>query len=209
MKLLSKIDPRTFLWAVLALEILLGISPKADRFTWALENAPVWIGILVFLWTYKRFPLTNLCYFLLFVHAVILMVGGHYSYAKVPLFNWIRDVFDLSRNNYDRLGHFAQGFIPAILVRELLLRTSPLQRGRWLFYLCVCVCLAFSAAFEMFEWLIAVLSGEENSTAYLATQGDVWDSHWDMLWATIGAITSLLLLSKVHDRELKQVEKKH
>ena len=187
------------------LEVLLGIRPEADRLTWALENAPVWIGLVACVWTYRSFPLTRLCYLLLSFHAVILMIGGYYTYAKVPLFDWIRDSFHLSRNHYDRVGHFAQGFFPAILVRELLLRTSTLRPGKWLFFLCVCVCLAFSAFYEIIEWRVAVMSGEEASTAFLATQGDVWDTQWDMFLAVVGAITSLLVLSKAHDRSLARL----
>ncbi len=202
---MRKIEGSHLLGVVLLLEVLLGIRPEADRLTWALENAPVWIGLVACVWTYRSFPLTRLCYLLLSFHAVILMIGGYYTYAKVPLFDWIRDSFHLSRNHYDRVGHFAQGFFPAILVRELLLRTSTLRPGKWLFFLCVCVCLAFSAFYEIIEWRVAVMSGEEASTAFLATQGDVWDTQWDMFLAVVGAITSLLVLSKAHDRSLARL----
>ena len=202
---MRKIEGSHLLGVVLLLEVLLGIRPEADRLTWALENAPVWIGLVACVWTYRSFPLTRLCYLLLSFHAVILMIGGYYTYAKVPLFDWIRDSFHLSRNHYDRVGHFAQGFFPAILVRELLLRTSTLRPGKWLFFLCVCVCLAFSAFYEIIEWRVAVMSGKEASTAFLATQGDVWDTQWDMFLAVVGAITSLLVLSKAHDRSLARL----
>jgi putative membrane protein len=145
--------------------------------------------------------LTTLLCCLLAVHAVILMVGGHYTYAEVPLGFWVRDALGLARNHYDRLGHFAQGFVPAILAREILLRNTPLRRGGWLFFLVVCVCLAFSALYELIEWWTALISGE-GATAFLGTQGDVWDTQWDMFLALVGALTAQLLLARVHDRQL-------
>jgi putative membrane protein len=151
---------------VVAVEIALGIAPKADRLTWALENLPVWIGLVLLAFTHQNFPLSRLCLNLFAIHAVILAVGGYYSYANVPLGEWVKEAFDLKRNHYDRLGHFVQGFVPAIFVRELLLRTSPLARGKWLAFLVVSVCLAFSAAFELFEWLVAEVSGD-GAPAYL------------------------------------------
>jgi putative membrane protein len=155
--------------------------------------------------TYRKFPLTPLLYRLLFVHALILILGGHYTYARVPVGYWFQDLLDLSRNHYDRLGHFAQGFIPAILVREILLRRSPLIRGKWLFFLTVSVCLAFSAFYEFTEWWAAVAGGE-SAENFLGTQGDIWDTQWDMFLAFVGAITSQLLLSKVHDRQLEKLQ---
>src|SRR5215207_2543699 len=169
--------------------------------TWILEVAPIMIAIPILVATARRFPLTPLVYRLLFVHALILMLGGHYTYAKVPLGFWAQDALGLARNHYDRLGHFAQGFIPAMLAREVLLRRSPLERGKWLAFLVVCVCLAFSATYELIEWLAAVLGGS-SADAFLGTQGDVWDTQWDMFMAGVGAVSALLLLSKVHDRQL-------
>jgi len=134
-------------------------------------------------------------------HAAILMVGGHYTYAEMPLFNWLRDVFELSRNHYDRLGHLAQGFIPAIVAREILLRRSPLRPGKWLFFVVTCVCLAISACYELIEWWVAESSGDQ-AVAFLATQGDVWDTQWDMFLALLGALSSQLLLRRWHDRQL-------
>ena len=177
-----------------------GIGPK-DRFTWWLEVAPVLIGAPVLVATYRRFPLTPLAYRLVFVHALILMLGGHYTYAEVPLGYWVRDLLGLARNHYDRLGHFAQGFVPALLARELLLRRTALTRGGWLFTLVTSVCLAISALYELVEWLAAVLTGEAAS-AFLGTQGDVWDTQWDMFLALLGALTCQLLLARRHDREL-------
>ena len=172
--------------------------------TWILEVFPIFLAIPLLVATAKRFPLTPLAYRLLFVHALILMVGGHYTYAKVPLGFWVQDVLHLARNHYDRLGHFAQGFVPAIIARELLLRRSPLQRGKWLFFLVTCVCLAVSASYELIEWLAALLGGS-SADAFLGTQGDVWDTQWDMFMALVGALTSLLLLSRVHDRQLERL----
>ena len=183
--------------------VLSGLAPN-DRGTWWLEIFPILIGVPILVATYRRFPLTTLVYTLLAVHALILMLGGHYTYARVPLGFWAQDLFGFARNHYDRLGHFAQGFIPAILVREILLRTSPLRPGRWLFVLVTAVCLAFSACYEFIEWW-AALAGGESADAFLGTQGDVWDTQWDMFFALIGAITAQLTLSNVHDRALKKL----
>jgi putative membrane protein len=178
-----------------------GIGPH-DRATWALEVAPVVI-VLPLLWlTRKRFPLTPLLYTLIAIHAAILMLGGHYTYARVPLGDWVREAFDLARNHYDRLGHFAQGFIPAIAVREILLRQTPLCRGGWLFTLVAATCLAISALYEFLEWWTALLVGGA-ADAFLATQGDVWDTQWDMFLALCGALTAQLLLARWHDRQLE------
>ncbi len=196
---------RVLIVAIIAFEILLGISPRTERLTWALENAPVWIGLVLLCWTRRRFPLTQLCYSLLFIHAIVLMVGGYFSYANTPIFGLVRDTFHLSRNYYDRLGHLMQGFVPAILVRELLLRTSSIGRGRWLPFLCVSVCLAFSALFEIWEWRTAVMFGAQASD-YLGSQGDIWDAQWDMTCALIGATLSLILFSREHDRELNMIK---
>jgi putative membrane protein len=176
----------------------------AEPGTWVLEVFPILLAIPLLVATAKRFPLTPLAYRLLFVHALILMVGGHYTYAKVPLGFWVQDALHLGRNHYDRLGHFAQGFVPAIIAREVLLRRSPLQRGKWLFFLVTCVCLAVSASYELIEWLAALLGGS-SADAFLGTQGDPWDTQWDMFMALVGALTSLLLLSRVHDRQLERL----
>jgi putative membrane protein len=173
--------------------------------TWLLEVAPILIVAPILVLTARRFPLTPLVYRLLFVHALILMLGGHYTYAKVPLGFWAKDAFGLARNHYDRLGHLAQGFVPAMLAREVLLRRSPLTRGKWLGFLVVCVCLALSATYELIEWLAAVLGGSA-ADAFLGTQGDVWDTQWDMFIALIGATSALLLLSRVHDRQIARLE---
>ena len=160
---------------------------------------------LVLVWaTRRRFPLTRLLQVLLAVHALILVLGAHYSYARVPLGDWLQATLDLARNPYDRIGHLAQGFVPAILTRELLLRTSPLRLGGWLFTLVTSVCLAFSAFYELIEWWAALLGGEA-AHEFLGTQGDVWDTQWDMACAAIGAIAAQLLLSRVHDRQIARL----
>ena len=183
--------------------VVSGIAPR-DRFTWLLEVAPVLIGIPLLIWSSRRFPLTPLLYRLLLVHALILMLGGHYTYAEVPLGFWVRDALGLARNHYDRLGHLAQGFVPAILAREILRRRTPLRPGRWLFFLAVCVCLAFSAFYELIEWWTALASGE-GATAFLGTQGDVWDTQWDMFLALVGSLAAQLTLARLHDRQLEEL----
>ena len=193
--------------------ILLGLAAVAlvvsrwkayDPATWLMEVFPVLVGAPLLVVTFRRFPLTPMLYRLLFVHALILILGGHYTYARVPLGFWIQDLLDFSRNHYDRIGHFAQGFIPAILAREILLRCSPLERGKWLSFLVVAVCLAFSALYELIEWW-AALAGGEAAEAFLGTQGDVWDTQWDMFLALCGSIISLPLLSRAHDRQLAEL----
>ena len=186
--------------AVLAVLVWSGIAP-ADRFTWWLEVAPVLIGLPIAVATHRRFPLTPLVTVLLAAHAAILAVGGHWTYADVPLGFWVERAFGFTRNHYDRLGHFAQGFVPAVLAREVLVRRSPLAGSRWLPFLVVCVCLAASAAYELVEWWTAVLTSD-GATAFLGTQGDPWDTQWDMAMALVGAVAALALLSRVHDRQL-------
>jgi len=177
-----------------------GINPH-DRFTWVLEIAPILIAVPILLATYSRFRLTPLAYRLIFIHALILMIGGHYTYALVPVGFWVQNLLDLSRNHYDRLGHLAQGFIPAIVVREILIRKSPLKSGKWLFFLTTCVCLAFSACYEFIEWWTSLAEGQA-ADAFLGTQGDVWDTQWDMFMCLIGALTAQIFLMRTHDREL-------
>jgi putative membrane protein len=169
--------------------------------TWMLEVFPLFIAVPLLVATARRFPLTPLAYRLIFVHALILMIGGHYTYAKVPLGFWMENAFHLARNNYDRIGHFAQGFVPAIIAREILLRRTLLTRGKWLVFIVTCICLAISACYEFIEWGTAVIGGS-SADAFLGTQGDVWDTQWDMFTALIGAIVAQLLLSRVHDRQL-------
>ncbi|MFI1804925.1 DUF2238 domain-containing protein [Streptomyces griseus] len=178
----------------------------ADPTTWLLETVWVMAGLPAAILLRRRFPLSGLLCGLLAAHALVLIVGGHYTYAEVPAGDWVRDWLGWERNPYDRFGHLVQGFVPAVLVRELLVRTSPLRGSRWLAPLTVCVCLAFSAFFEMLEWLAAVTGGEA-ADAFLGTQGDVWDTQWDMFCALIGAISALLLLSRAHDRALARLRR--
>lgn len=195
---------RVLLVVGVAALLVSGIAPH-DRLTWLLEVAPILIAVPVLVATARRFPLTPLAYRLIFVHALILMLGGHYTYAEVPLGDWVADALGLARNPYDRLGHLAQGFVPAIVVREILIRRSPLRPGKWLAFLVVCVCLAISAAYELVEWWSALLGGE-NADAFLGTQGDQWDTQWDMFTALVGAIAALALLSRYHDRQIAKLE---
>jgi putative membrane protein len=197
-------EPRVLLGVGAAALLVSGIAPH-DRLTWLLEVAPILIAVPVLVATARRFPLTPLAYRLIFVHALILMLGGHYTYAEVPLGDWVADALGLARNPYDRLGHLAQGFVPAIVVREILIRRSPLRPGRWLTFLVVCVCLAISAAYELVEWWSALIGGE-NADAFLGTQGDQWDTQWDMFTALVGAIAALALLGRYHDRQIARLE---
>ena len=214
--MIGLVDPKTdepagrrwspaVLLAVVVVALAVSRIHPHDSATWWMEVMPVVIGIPILLLTYRRFPLTPLAYFLLALHALILIVGGHYTYARVPLGDWVRDAFHLARNHYDRLGHFAQGFVPAILTREILLRTSPLRRGGWLFTLVTAVCLSISACYEFIEWWAALLGGAA-ATDFLGTQGDVWDTQWDMFLALIGAVAAQLLLSRLHDRQLRKLD---
>ncbi len=172
-----------------------------DYLTWGLESFPVFFGVALLAATRQRFPLTPLAYVLIWLHAVVLLVGGHYTYAEMPLFNWMRDAFGLARNDYDRLGHFMQGAVPALVAREVLLRTSPLRRGGWLFFLVTCVCLSISVCYEFVEWWSAVLL-QSSADSFLGTQGDAWDTQWDMFMCLMGALSAQLLLSRWHDRQM-------
>jgi len=197
--------PRPALATGLLIFVCLALAISAvgalDGLTWFLEVVWIFIGLFLIIWRWKKFPLSTLLCIALVIHALVLMYGGHYTYAETPLGLWAKETFNLSRNHYDRLGHFMQGFVPAILVRELLLRTSTLKRGTWLAVLTVCACLAFSAFFEMIEWWSALAWGGK-ADAFLATQGDVWDTQWDMFLALCGAIISVLVMAPLHDRQL-------
>lgn len=184
-----------FLWSA--------IGPK-DRLTWFLEVLPAVIGLIALVVTRQRFPLTPLAYVLILIHCVILMVGGHYTYAEVPLFDLIREWTDGARNNYDKVGHFAQGFVPAIIAREIVIRRELIRGRGWQFFFVVCFCLGFSAFYELLEWWVALLS-DEGAAAFLGTQGYVWDTQSDMGFALVGAIVAWLLLAKTHDRQLKSL----
>jgi putative membrane protein len=194
-----------YLWVIIFFSIMIwsGINPK-DQFTWFLEVIPALIGIIIIGATFNKFRLTNLTYALILIHCIILMVGGHYTYAEVPLFDWIKDYFELERNNYDKIGHLAQGFIPAIIIREIFIRKEIIYKANWLNFIVVCICLAISALYELIEWWVAELTGD-SAEAFLGTQGYVWDTQSDMALALLGAILSLILLSKIHNEQLKKI----
>jgi len=193
------------LWLIIFFATLVwsGIEPK-DSTTWVLEVLPAVVGFAILVATRRRFPLTSLAYLLILAHCIVLMVGGHYTYAEVPLFDWIRDGFGLERNNYDKLGHFMQGFVPAIVAREILVRNAIIAGKGWMSFIIVCICLAISAFYELIEWWVAILS-DEAAEAFLGTQGYVWDTQSDMMYALVGAIAALVLLSKLHDKQIKRV----
>jgi putative membrane protein len=190
------------LWLLVFSSVLIwsGINPR-ERVIWFLEVAPALSGLLILMITFRSFRFTRMAYWLILAHSVILMVGGHYTYAEVPLFNWIRDAFDMSRNNYDKVGHLAQGFVPAIISREILVRKSPLKEGKWLFFVVVSICLALSAFYEFIEWW-AALAGGTAAEAFLGTQGYAWDTQSDMFMAFLGAVAALVLLGRAHDKAL-------
>ena len=187
--------------------LIWSVSHPHDYFTWSLEAAPALIGLAILAWTYSRFPLTPLAYTLILIHCLILFLGAHYSYAEVDTFKFIRDFFGWRRNNYDKLGHFAQGFVPAILAREVLLRNAVVNGRGWLNLFVVSLCLAFSALYELFEWAVAVGTGD-SAENFLGSQGYVWDTQSDMAMALVGALTALTILSKVHDQQLAALEKR-
>lgn len=193
-------------WIVIFAAVLIwsGIGPH-DYPTWLLEVAPAIIAAAVLWFTRERFPLTRLTYILILIHCIILMVGGHYTYAEVPLGDWIKDTFDQTRNNYDKLGHFAQGFVPAIVAREILIRKNVVNYPGWRDFLTVCVCLAISAFYELIEWWVALLSAEA-ADSFLGTQGYIWDTQSDMWLALLGAVSALVLLSRLHDKQLRALD---
>jgi len=175
---------------------------------WFLESIPCLLGFAVLAFTYKKFRFTDITYFFILIHFIILFIGAHYTYAKVPLFDWMKETFDWSRNNYDKVGHFAQGFIPAMIVREVLIRLNVLQKRSWLPFIVTCICLAISATYELFEWLVAVVI-KQSAEDFLGMQGYEWDTQSDMLCATIGAITMLILLSGIQDKQISLLQKQN
>ena len=204
---LSRKYPLVLLLIVLVFCVWSGISPKDTRLTWILETFPFFIALPVMLLTYRNFPLTSLTYTLIAIHSMILMLGGHYSYAKVPLGFWMENWFGWTRNNYDKIGHFMQGFGPTIYVREIIARTSPLKPGKWLGFISVAVPLAFSALYEIIEWL-ASLSNPTDTEAFLGTQGYIWDTQTDMFLCLIGSIVALVSLTRLHDKYLSGISVK-
>lgn len=194
-KILLSIASAVFIWSL--------INPH-DYFTWFLEVVPAMIGFVMLALTYKKFRLTNLVYTLIAIHAIILMIGGHSTYAEVPFFNWLRDIGIFERNNYDKVGHLAQGFIPAIVAREILLRTSPLRPGKWLSFIIVSITGLIAAIYEIIEWWVSVATGSAGDS-FLGTQGYIWDTQSDMALCILGSILGLILLSKLHDKKLAQL----
>ena len=194
------------LWLIVFFSVLTwsAIDPK-ESITWWLEVLPAMIGLVVIFVTHKNFPLTPIVYFLILIHCVILMVGGHYTYAEVPLFDTIGEWLGHTRNNYDKVGHFAQGFVPVMIAREILIRKNVINGKHWLHFLSVCFVLAFSAFYELIEWWVALLGGG-SAEAFLGTQGYVWDTQSDMAWALLGGIVALLLLKRIHDKQLTELE---
>jgi putative membrane protein len=180
------------------------INPH-DYFTWILEVFPAIIGLVVLAITFKGFKFTTLTYVSILIHCYILFIGGHYTYAQVPLFNWLKDVLHQQRNNYDKIGHFAQGFIPAMIVRELLIRKKVIQSKSWLAVLTVTVCMSISMLYEFLEWFVSINSGESGDS-FLGTQGDIWDTQSDMLFATIGAICMVITLGKIQDKQVSKIQ---
>lgn len=194
------------MWLVVVIVcwILSGIGVHDTRLTWVLETVPVMIALPILLLTYRRFPLTQLAYGLMAIHAIVLMLGGHYSYAKVPLGFWMSDWFGWTRNNYDKIGHFMQGFGPMLYTREIVVRTSPLKPGKWLTTVSIAIPLAFSALYEMFEWF-ASMSNPTDTEAFLGTQGFIWDTQSDMFWCLVGSVTAVIVLTKLHDKFLQRM----
>ena len=195
----------SFLSALLLAVFVWSFIGCHDVFTWVLEVSPGVIGIVVLALTYRKFQFTTLVYSLIAIHAIILFIGGHYTYAEMPLFNWVRDTWHLSRNYYDRVGHFAQGFVPALIAREVLLRKTALRRGKLLAFLVLCICMAISAWYELFEFAVAKWTGAA-ADAFLGTQGDPWDTQWDMTFCFIGASCALLFMTRWQDRLLARSE---
>jgi putative membrane protein len=194
-----------FLWSVIGIVFAWSYIGCRDRLTWFLEVLPVIIGTVILLMVYRKFRFTRVVCWFLCLHAIVLMVGGHYTYANVPFMDWIRDSFHLARNDYDRIGHFFQGFVPALIAREILTRQNVVQRKGWRPFIVVCICLAISASYELFEWRVAVATGAR-SDAFLGSQGDPWDTQWDMASAFIGAVASLVFLSRLQDREIARIQ---
>jgi len=200
----SSLERKSWFFIMLIALVVSGIDPVADRLTWVMETVPVMVALPILWWSYRRFPLTKLSYRLLVLWGLVLLYGGFYTYAENPLFNWIQLEFDLARNHYDRVAHFIQGAVPAILARELLIRTSPLKPGKWLFFIVSAICLAISTCYEFIEWWAAVANAQA-AEAFLGTQGDQWDTQWDMFLALLGSIVAQLVLSRSHDRQLKEL----
>ena len=198
---------KTWLGIFFSTLIWSGINPK-DYLTWILETAPAMVTFIILMATRQRFQLTSLAYGLILVLSLILMIGGHYTYAEVPLFDWFKDVFNLDRNNYDKAAHFAQGFVPAIIAREIIIRNDVVKNTNWLNFFIICICLAISAFYELIEWCVAIVS-KEAAEAFLGTQGYIWDTQSDMAFALLGAIVALVTLKHTHDRQISNLMAKY
>ncbi|MEO8239062.1 MAG: DUF2238 domain-containing protein [Flavobacterium sp.] len=194
-----------FLLALFFISLIASIINPKEVFTCFLEIIPAIIGVLILTFTFKKFRFTNFTYTLILVHCIILFIGGHYTYAEVPLFDYIREIFHQSRNNYDKVGHFAQGLVPAMIIRELFIRKNVISNKSFFNFIIVSICLAISAAYEWIEWGVSIATGD-GGDAFLGTQGYVWDTQSDMLFATIGAVTGLILFSKIQDRQIQEIE---
>jgi putative membrane protein len=196
---------RIWLFTYFAIFVWSALNPK-DLFTWFLEVFPAIIALIILVFTYNKFRFTPLVYTLILIHCIILMIGGHYTYAQVPIFDFIKDFFNQDRNNYDKLGHFAQGFIPAMIAREIIIRKNIISSESWRNFFIVCFCLAFSAFYELIEWWVAI-SSNEAANDFLGTQGYIWDTQSDMFFALIGSILSLILLGNYHTKQLLNIKK--
>tara|TARA_R110002111_G_scaffold118347_1_gene180787 strand:- start:644 stop:1246 length:603 start_codon:yes stop_codon:yes gene_type:complete len=194
----------TLLILTVVLFIWSAINPF-EYFTWFLEVLPAVIGIILLIVTFKPFRFTNLVYILIFLHCAILIIGGHYTYAEVPLFDWIQETFNQSRNNYDKVGHFAQGFVPAMIIREILIRKNVVRSIKWLNFVVVCIAMGISVTYEFIEWAVSLGTGE-GGDAFLGTQGYIWDTQSDMLYATVGAIFALISMGKIHNRQIEKIK---
>lgn len=202
-------NSKTFYFVVLTMFFVVlvwsGFKPPAGYFTWGLEVFPAILALVILASTIKKFEFTKLVYVLILIHSFILMIGGHTTYAEMPLFNWLRDTFDLDRNYYDRLGHFMQGFVPALVAREYFIRRDIIKNRWWLNFIVVMFLLGFAGVYEFIEWWVSLLSGEAGN-AFLGTQGDIWDTQWDMFMCFVGSITALIFLSKTHDKQIVKID---
>ena len=194
-----------FLLSIFFISLLASVSNPKEGFTCFLEVIPAIIGFLILAFTFKKFRFTNFTYTLILIHCIILFIGGHYTYAEVPFFDYIKEVFHQSRNNYDKVGHFAQGLVPAMIIRELFIRKQVIQNKSFFNFIIVSICLAISAAYEFIEWFVSIATGD-GGDAFLGTQGYVWDTQSDMLFATIGAIVGLILFSKIQDKQIQKID---
>ena len=197
--------PLMLLSVVVVVCIATVIDPPAGRVNWLLEVGPGLAGIIILILLHKRFPMSHMAYLCVFIHILILIYGGYYTYAETPLGNWAKNVFGFSRNHYDRVGHIALGVFPAFIIREVLLRQTPLQRGGWLYFIVISIVLAVAAFWELLEWWVAIVAASDVGTAFLGSQGDIWDAQWDMLLALVGAMVVLPILSRLHDRSMDQL----